>query len=264
MRRFVILGMVVLAVCLISGCLFDSNDDDVKKGSISGRVTMIVTGEPVAGVKVMLFNLNAKIDTTDVSENRTAFVDSAVTGEDGSYRIEGVKPGTYGVVPMPEVGESSYKYSMTQSITSNGITVKGDDLTLNFVAEKLNMPGAEESTFKYKIFIKKDSRYQINDICRQRKFWVCFVPYYGEGLLCPPRVSQSPKYSCYIYTDESYGYTAVFWTKDNYFKLVVNYETADSHVDKIKEFYYGFPLGSTPEYSEWELDMDAGTIIQTK
>ena len=112
MRRPFLYGSMILAAFLIAGCLFDSDDkDDVKKGSISGKVIMIVTGKPVAGVKVMLLDQSSKIYSVNTEHNRTAFVDSAVTGADGSYVIDGVKPGNYSVAPLHYVGEMSYKYS---------------------------------------------------------------------------------------------------------------------------------------------------------
>ncbi len=263
MKRSIVPAALLLVVALASGCLFDSDDkDDVKKGSVTGKVTMIVTGEPVAGVKVMLVNKNAKIDTTDYSKSRAAFVDSAVTGADGAFVIDDIKPGNYGVVPMPVFGENSYKYSLAQNSVSD-LTLNGETVTVNFIAEKKNNAGAEGG-FTYKIFIKKDSRYKINGASSLRKYWVFFVPYY-DGYLSASVISMnSDKYSHYIQQTETWGYTAVLWTEENYFKYTIVYETADTATDKTKDFYFGFPLSNTPAYSEWEMDIGAGTIIQTK
>ncbi len=62
--------LILTAVFTVSGCMFDSDDkDDVKKGSVSGKVTTIVTGEPVIGAKIYLVNRNAKVDTLHYTDN---------------------------------------------------------------------------------------------------------------------------------------------------------------------------------------------------
>jgi hypothetical protein len=101
MKRSFALVMLLFVVAFAFGCMFDSDDkDNVKKGSLSGKVTMIVTGEPVKSVKVLLVNTDAKIDSSDYSKNRAAIVDSAFTDASGRYVIDGIAPGNYGVSAM--------------------------------------------------------------------------------------------------------------------------------------------------------------------
>ena len=271
MKRLPILVISIFIITLVSGCIFSSDDNDnkkVKKGAVKGTVTMIVTGEPVANVKVMLINADAKVDTVNpanFTNNRKAFVDSAITGDSGEYTIDNIIPGKYCVAPVNSDTDTTamYKFTSEQNSESSAFTVNGDSLTVNFIAEKLDISGSSGNYFKYSIYIKKDSRYKINEVHINRMYWSLFIPYYKDWIPCSLNTPEdTANYSHVITKYVEYGFTAVIGTMDNLFELVMNYEPAGGGVDREKKFYFGFTIGHAPEYSEWELDIDAGTIVQ--
>ncbi len=266
MRHFVIPGMTVLAACMISGCMFDSDDkDDVKKGSVSGKVTMIVTGEPVAGVKVMLVNRDAKVDTTDYSNNRAAFVDSAVTGSNGAYVIDGIKPGTYCIVPVDTGADTTatYRFTPAQDSGTYEFAMNGDTRTVDFIAEKSDYPGVENGKFQITIAIHGDrTKYQLKKFTTSRRKWIVFIPFYDFSVVT--EILHTPtdifKYSM----TNDLGFTAVLATVDNYFKCVIEYTEIAGGAIRTQTFDIGFPLGNTPASSEWKYVIETGalTLVQ--
>jgi len=113
---------------------------------------MIITGEPVAGVKMMRVNKDAKIDTVNYTNNRKDFVDSALTDGDGEYFIDHVKPGNYGIVPVYEDSTEAYRFSPAGESESYEFSLNGETRAVNFKAEKLTTPGAESGYFTIKVF----------------------------------------------------------------------------------------------------------------
>ncbi len=139
MKRSFALVTLLFVVAFASGCMFDSDDKvNVKKGSVSGKITTIVTGEPVRGVKVVLVNTDAKIDSSDYSKNRAAIIDSAFTDASGRYVIDGIAPGDYGVSAIFSDSTAVYKLSLSGDSPSYEFAVDGDSHTVNFIAEKKN------------------------------------------------------------------------------------------------------------------------------
>ncbi len=144
MKRALALGMLLCVALSATGCIFSSDDDkDVKKGKVSGKISMIITGEPVANVKVMLLNQNAKIDTVNYANYRAALVDSAFTDANGEFVIDGVAPGKYGVVPVNSETDTThvYKFSLSGDTGSHKFSLNGESRTVNFIAENTNYPG---------------------------------------------------------------------------------------------------------------------------
>lgn len=257
MKRFQVPGLLLLIVTMASGCLFGSDDEkDVKKGSVSGKITMIVTGEPTANVKVYLVNMDAKVDTVNYTNNRKAFVDSAVTGASGEYVITGIKPGNYGVVPIYPDTSAVYTFSLGGDSSSYRFAMNGEPHSVNFIAEKKDYPGADSDKFKIKIFIHAHnwgSYYEETlGYTVLRKYWASFVPIYDYD-----ETSQfylNDQFQGEITLEKPYGWTCLFYTLDNYFKIkFTNIEIS-----------LGFPIGSTPAYSEFVYDMPTNTVTRIK
>lgn len=257
MRRLYASVLLFLVITAVSGCMFDSKDDnDVKEGSVSGKVTMIVTGDPVANVKVYLVNMDAKVNSADYSDNRAAFVDSATTTASGGYVIDDVRPGNYGVVPIYADTAAVYKFSLGGDSASYTFAMNGESHAVNFIAEKKDYPGAAGDTFTIKIFIhahhwgnfyKQTLGYTV-----LRKYWASFIPVFEYD-----NTSQfylNDQFQGEITLTYSYGWTCLFYTLDNYFEI---------QFDEYS-FIVGFPIGSTPAYSEFEYDMPTNTVTQTK
>ena len=249
--------LLFVLVPVISGCLFDSDGrDDVKKGSVSGKVTMIVTGEPVAGVKVMLVNRDAKVDTTDYSKNKAAFVDSAVTGADGSYVIDGVAPGNYGVIPVQSSADSAavYKFTASQNSGTYEFAMNGNSLTVNFIAEHTNAPGASASGFTIDVYFKTNNKLDYNSIKIHRRLWVWFIPdwmYHASG-----EAENAGEGKVRIRIDATYGYTYLAYSVDNFFQIRFQADDQPRTVD------VGFGVSNCPAYSKFEYDMALRTLTR--
>ncbi len=257
MKRTFVFITLALAMSLVTGCMFDSNDkDDVKKGSVTGKITMIVTGEPVAGVKVMLVNMNAKIDTTNYAKNAAAFVDSAVTGADGSYIIDGIAPGNYGIIPVQSSADTIavYKFTASQNSGTYEFVMNGNSLTVNFIAEHTNAPGASASGFTIDVYFKTNNKLDNNSIKIYRRLWVWFIPdwmYHASG-----EAENAGEGKVRIRIDATYGYTYLAYSIDNYFQIRFNADDQPRTVD------VGFGVSNCPAYSKFEYDMALRTLTR--
>ncbi|MDE6295945.1 MAG: carboxypeptidase-like regulatory domain-containing protein, partial [Muribaculaceae bacterium] len=104
-------SLILLISILIAGCSSDL-EETVLLGSISGSVSDITTGEPVASANVML----------------TPGGTSVVTGSDGSFAFEKLESGEYNV----EVSKEGY------TSTSGKVTVKsGENTFLHMMVGRL-------------------------------------------------------------------------------------------------------------------------------
>jgi hypothetical protein len=272
MKRTGIICMLFFIIAAVSGCIFSSDDDkEIKKGTIKGKVSMIVTGEPAAGVKVMLINRDAKIDTTNrgnYENNRTAFVDSAFTNAQGEYVIESIPPGVYAVAPVncfTDTTAASYKFTPDRNSGSYEFAVNGDSHTVSFIAEKLEIPGAEEDGFRVITLIKKIAGYQVAKVFMWRKFWVAFIPMYvyvDECTLHHSYDSDTSYYYCGVSCD--YGYTAVIGTLDNALKYSVIFTRDNDPREYTADFYIDFTVFNTPRESTWEFDLITRTATRVE
>ncbi len=253
MKRLIPASLFVV-LAFVTGCVFDSDDNDTKKGSISGKVTMIVTGEPVAGIKVMLVNKDTKVDTTDYSKNASAFVDSAMTGADGTYTIDGIKPGNYSVVPINADSVATYKFSLSQDSDTYVFSMNGESRKVNFFAEKIIAAGADGSVFTIVLYLKNGSYVQsVLNTLINRRYWVGFLPFIQHALSYKPEVVDNTTQK--ILFQSTYGYTALFYSLDNWF-------TVWPGGDNDCEFEFGFPISSTPAYSVFEYDFNTKTLTR--
>ena len=251
-----VLLFVILAG--ISGCMFDSDDkDDGKKGSVSGKVTMIATGEALPGIKVYLVDKNADINTTDLSGNFAAFVDSAVTNAKGEYTISDVIPSAYAVVPVNGDTTKVFRFTYAAGSDSSGFTMHGDVRTVNFIAEKLNYPGAEtgyDGVITIRIFAPRKDPIKFIQVFR--KNWIVFVPIWSfEGYS-----GYSESEGCYIST-YIYGFSWGMQTVENVWKYAVLYQSGPGTILK-KEFFIGFSLYDVPAVSSWDYDFDTNTLTR--
>ncbi len=267
MKRIIAYSMIGFIVAAVSGCVFDSDDNDSnneKKGSVSGMVKMTVTGEPIANVKVYLVNRNTKIDTVNFTDNRTAFIDSAVTDSAGEYIIGGIAPGDYGVVPAIGDTASAYKFSLSAGPESNVFSLNGETRTVDFIAEKLANPGAGSDYFFFSIYLKKDSQRQFGDVFLERRIQVLSVHYWSERYeaLRQTYVPGHPEADSCINCWWERGYSTDCITRENVFRVTVAYYTPGSDIEMRKEFHFGFPLDHTPERSYFLVDVATGTMEQ--
>jgi len=251
MKRFVSFVFVIFVAYAVSGCLFDSDDDkEVKKGVVKGKVSMIVTGDPVANVRVYLVNMDAKIDTVDYANNQKAFVDSALTNVSGEYVLNNVGPGKYAVVPVTSSTDtvSVYRFTPAKDSGPYEFSMNGETRTVNFAAEKVNYPGAT-TTGDYRIDIilapdGTDSKFNV-----YYRTWILFIPYW-DG---PYTYYKSPNYDTIIF-GAPYGFTTLLLTHDNYYKfeLLSNGDT----------FEIGYPLINPPVYSKYEWNKTTKTLTR--
>jgi hypothetical protein len=215
---------------------------------------MIVTGDPVAGVKVMLVNKNANIDTTDYAKNAVAFVDSAITDANGAYMIDGVKPGDYGVVPLNADSTATYKFSAAQGSGPYEFSMNGETRTAHFIAEKMDVPGADGSVFTIVLYLKNANSVDSKvNMFIQRRYWTMFFSFWEKDLIYAPEYIDSTTRR--VYMQFPYGYTSLFYTLDNWFKVFPAFIPCEN-------FEFGFPLGSTPAYSVFEYDLSTKTLTR--
>ncbi len=256
MHRFTAPAILSL-ILLVSGCVFDSDKDDVKKGSVSGKITMTVTGEAVPGVKVYLVDRNAKIDTKDLSKNLTALVDSAMTDAQGGYHISGIAPGAYAVAPVNEDTTKVLKFTHAAVPDSSGFEVNGDSHTIDFIAEKKDYPGAETGyDGVITIYIHAPKNNPVSSIQVYRKNWIVFVPFWSfDGYL-----GYSESEGCYVSTS-TYGYSWGMHTVENVWKYVVYYQSGPAAIS-TKEFFIGFSLADVPRVSSWDYDFSTNTLTR--
>ncbi len=257
MKRLPVFVIPFVAILFVSGCMFDSDDDkDAKKGSVSGKITMIVTGEPVAGVKVMLVNRNAAIDTVDYTDNRAAFVDSELTDAEGRYAISGIAPGSYGVVPVFGDSTAAYKFTPGQSAGSYAFAMNGDARTVDFITEKRSYPGADSETFKLWVTIKISPLYIIESVTYARRAFSMTMPFFKTPVECGA-VSE-------FLIGETMGYWEDIYSEDNLFQVKVLYHSDVDFTERVKTFYVGYMLRALPLESWWTYDFATGKLVVQK
>ncbi len=258
MKRAVAIGMLLFVAVSLTGCIFSSDDDkDVKKGKVSGKITMAITGEPVANVKVMLINRNAKIDTVNYANNTKAFVDSAATDANGEFAIDNVSPGRYAVVPVNSTTDSTRAFTFSPSHDSGQyeFSLDGESRTVDFIAESLSYPGASNGLFTIDLVIKNAKDLQA--VISQRRAWsYCFPVWEGAHLL-KSTMKDPTTYTVSMVND--YGVTYLFFTLDNYFLMTV---TLGKDYYFSQTFELGYNIMSTPEYSKFEYDCDTRRLTR--
>lgn len=255
MKRIIVFLSLMFVVTAIAGCIFDSDDgkgSTVRKGSVSGTVKMILTGEPVPGVKVLLVNRDVKADTTDYGKSYAAFVDSAVTGADGSYVFGNIAPGNYGVAPVKADTTAVYKFTSAAGSDSCLFAMNGDSLSVNFIAEKQHSPGIDNPQIRMRVDFLNGQPYRV---ISYRRWWIVFVPFFTDGSILRLFTEYNQ-----VYTIDQFvpGYTAVVATIDNCWKYEVNYDDT-----KTRSFEIYLPL-NTPAGSEiyFSYDLSTGTLTR--
>lgn len=254
--------MIVFAGSLASGCIFDSDDGsvDAKKGSVSGTVKMAVTGEAVPGLTVYLVNKKAVIDTAGYDNNHV-FADSATTDSEGKYSIGDIPPGEYAVAPVSRDSTTVYRFGFAAGLDSSGITVDGDAHSVNFIAEKMNHPGADGGAFTVTISLHADRQtHQFTNFTISRRKWILFIPYYDYSLSNTINSSPVDGYNFSLTCDR--GFTAVLFTLDDYFRCTVEYREINGGALLSRTFEFGFPLGETPNSSKWRYDIATGALTR--
>jgi len=256
MKRPLACATLLLAILFVSGCMFDSDDrDEVKKGSVAGTITMIVTGEPVAGVKVYLVNTAAKVDTVDFTDNRAAFVDSAVTGADGRYAITGIATGEYGVVPIFGDTAAAYRFSLTQNSGPYGFAMNGEARTVDFIAEKSVYQGADTELIKLWVTINADIPYFIANVSYARRAYALTTPFFKDPVDCGA-VSE-------FLIQEPVGHFDGTYSEDNMFRVVVEYQSDVDFTPRSRTFYVGYMLTTPHLESWWTYDIKTGKLTHT-
>lgn len=257
MKSIRILFPLMVVTACICGCIFDSDNDKksdtAKKGSVSGTVKMVVTGEAVPGINVYLVNLKASIDKTDGADNRKAFVDSAVTDSGGKYVLNNIAPGEYAVFPMKSDSTAMYKFASVAGSDSSRFSMNGDSLTVDYTVEKTDAPGISVYQNATYIYFKNGS---FVDSYVYRRNWVIFVPFY---VATPYYLNDTEKNSIYLYDNPAY--TLCLYTLDNEWKFNAEYNDLNG-VRRKTEFhvYYSF---DTPQGSKIVYNYDFSTSTLT-
>ncbi len=270
MKRTVAFCMLLCVAASVSGCIFSSDDDkDVRKGKVSGKIAMTITGEPVANVKVMLINRNAKIDTVEYTNNSRAFVDSTVTDANGEFVIEGIVPGNYSVAPVNGDTTKVYRFTYAEGSNSSGFTVNGDAHTVDFIAENTGYPGASGSWYEFTITVyvtdiynAGQAQYLVDSIEIYRRQWCGSIPIlvYMESTV----LQQIDGRLCFqIYAPM--GFSDSVQGVENFFRIKMKYWKYSelSNIIRERSFNIGFTLNQTPESSIWEYSISKGKLIYT-
>ena len=256
--------MPLFIVILASGCLFGSDDDeDVKKGSVSGKVTMIVTGEPVAGVKLLLVDMNAKVDSLTPAENMKAFVDSAVTGADGRYVIGNIPPGEYGVAPVSTADTTtSYTFTSARNTGTNPFTVNGDSHAVSFIAEEKSPASAYANYIIIHLYLAKDSRVQIREVKSGQWVRVLFIPIWYNWTV----LSVNDYNTMYYVVDDGWEkvihddqYTIWEWY---YYVYQVHYTLKSDGSEHVREFFIDLGDDAKKGVYSYKADIMSGSITK--
>lgn len=102
-------------------------------GTVSGTVTLDVTGDPLHAVRVLFIELNR----------------SAVTSEDGTYRLDGVPAGTYQVIA---VRESLSSERATISVAPGADVVRDFVMSLSSIHEHVTVTASGRETTEFDAF----------------------------------------------------------------------------------------------------------------
>ena len=265
MKRSILFGMLTFFT-LISGCIFDSDNDKksdaVKKGSVSGTVVMTITKDPVANVKVYLIDKATKIETVNQGSIRKAFVDSATTDANGKYVIDGISPGNYFVAPVDANNTNVYRFTTAAESDSTGFAMNGDSRQVNFIAEKTDYPGlTEHDMCGINIEFLNMDRYDVLEAAYTRKCWLLFIP--GRTDRTPIDILHHVS-SDIPYIGQSFykGYTCVFFTLENIFYIELIYQKKGELRDKTVTFEISFPFGSAT-YGDYTYDAISGELKET-
>lgn len=263
MKRAFTLLLLAATLLVFSGCVFDSDDEDdadVKKGSVRGTVKAMFTNDPVENVKVYLINRAAEIDSVSLDGNRAAFVDSAMTGADGTYEIADIAPGAYCVAPVYIDSLTAYRFTPGANSDPYEFSMNGETRTVNFIAETMSSQGAEADRFHIDVIFPKSDQHTLLTVSRERKYYSFFVSYWDNYYLVNFIFDKGDKDSISIF--ECYGYTAVLWTITNEFRYTVVYTSPGSSERKTATFEFGFGLTGVPEYSKWEYNIPTQTLTR--
>jgi hypothetical protein len=255
MNRLFASCIFVLTAVMVSGCIFSSDDGtEVKKGAVSGTVTMSVTGAPLTNVKVYLINRAAKIDSVNYRNNQAAFVDSAFTNTEGKYTIGNITPGKYCVAPVNGDAETLYSFAVSANSDSGSFAMNGDSRTVNFTATVANPPAAENNTFKIVLYFKLNNLLNSDKIKVYRRLWAWFVPGWAFQCTCYKEPADGNRAKFII--EAAYGYTALVYSWDNYFEATFTADSVERSVD------FGFGISNTPAYSSFEYDLASRTLTR--
>ena len=258
MKRFIFLGIIALTVMMISGCIFDSDNDkksdSVKKGSVSGTVKTTVTDEPVAGIKVMLIDRSVKGDSTTLRNSVKAFVDSAITDAGGKYVIDNIAPGNYGVYPVNADTTVTYKFAVSASPDSCAFQINGESRSVNFTAEKLSVPAwSDEDAIGDYVYLQNGTATFGKS---ERRMWIFFIPFPVDGTtLWFEKLDSGEQWFKQIYDP---GYTVLAATLDNCQTYEITYDNG-----KKRSFTIYHNLG-TPANSKFYYNYDLSTGVLTE
>lgn len=255
--KHLVLYVSLLLAMVVSGCIFDSDSDKksdtTKKGSVSGTVKLTVTGESVAGVKVMLINRDVKGDSINIWDNMKAFVDSAITDSEGKYVINNIASGNYGVYPVNSDTLVSYKFTFSASPDSCAFEMNGESRSVNFIAEKLSVPAFYEDSIVDYVYFKNG---KVSFATGARRMWIFFVPFPSDKLILYPVDEKSGEQ--WVYYPYQPGFTALVVTFDNYVFYEVTYDNG-----KKRSFTISHPLGAAAN-SKFYYDYDLSTGVLTE
>lgn len=277
--------LIFSTICLFM--LISSCKDTIVEpvaGSVTGRITydMNDTTYGAKGIKVYLVYNDFKVDSVNTANNRKAFADSAVTDNNGYYKITSIQSGDYSVVPVPSILTQIFSLADDTKSFSIQIDEQKTAYTVNFT---LPNPLFGQSNFlRLHINIKNAPALEENwkiGIAVRRYSFVFFVPFLmvddsgTEIIEGSARYGDSSLYGTWylrgtesVYWDFPYGFTSILYTLPNWFKISFFevYSTKENPEKTYRnkyEFDYDFTLGNCPPEPRLLYDWKTHTLTRT-
>jgi len=251
MRSKAIYPFVILPVL---GLLIMTSCEKEPNGLVSGVVTVYDPSTPevktpLEGIKLYLINSDFRIDSIDYANNAGAIIDSAYTGSNGKYLIDGLPNGNYAIVPVPDSIMYHFELDNGSDSVKFLITEESFDHTIDF---KTAMP---DSAAGYQIRLSIINR-----------------PYGGEVFLYRPvfLFNIIPSYNS-VRIDNLLGSDADDMTLDLQFGIfgflyVVSNNIRITAFDKFGNYLFTRWISNsyfnTPSVAHWQLDWTAQTITR--
>jgi 5-hydroxyisourate hydrolase-like protein (transthyretin family) len=230
------------------------------EGTITGRITMQTDGMPAPGVQVTLVNTSVTADTNNYQLNRRAFVQVAMSDSDGRYTFSNVKPGDYGVSPFRSDTNSTYYFQQDPATEPAQLKVNKDVHQVNFIVDDPSLlEGVGEVVFNVRVINSPPDAGFVIKV--KRRYWMLFIPIlYAETIFdwdynVLPRSSRVYSYAT------TYGWTAVFVSKDNFYSLDFNVWGVGPDRNLGSKVIY-FPLNACPAVANFVYDYNTGAFYQ--